>query len=60
MFLIYYLRFLGRHSWGLTMTLALVSPIALFVFFEGLMRVSMPKGMAFTDPLFNVLYGVIY
>lgn len=59
-FLIYYLRFLGRHNWGLTMTLAILSPIGLFFFFEGLMRVSMPKGMSFTDPLFNVLYGVIY
>lgn len=59
-FLVYYLRFLGRHSWGLTLTLATVMPIGLFFFFEGLMRISMPKGLEFTEPFFNVLYDVIY
>jgi putative tricarboxylic transport membrane protein len=59
-FLVYYLRFLGRHGWGLTLTLATIMPIGLFFFFEGLMRISMPKGLEFTEPFFNVLYDVIY
>ncbi len=59
-FLVYYLRFLGRHGWGLTLTLATFMPIGFFFFFEGLMRVSMPKGLEFTEPVFNVLYDVIY
>ena len=59
-FLIYYLRFLGRHSWVLTLTLAIVAPIGLFFFFEGLMRISMPTGMGFTDPVFKILYDIIY
>lgn len=59
-FLFYYLRFLGRHGWGLTLSLSLALPVGFFFFFEGLMRITMPKGLSFTDPIFNVLYDVIY
>lgn len=59
-FLFYYLWFLGRHSIVLSLTLALGTPILFFFFFEGVMRITMPKGMSFTDPVFNVLYEVIY
>ena len=31
-----------------------------FFFFEGLMRITMPKGLAFTEPLYNWLYTIIY
>ena len=31
-----------------------------FFFFEGLMRITMPKGLSFTEPFFNVLYEIIY
>ena len=59
-FLIYYLRFLCRHGWALTLTIALSVPIVFFFFFEGAMRITMPTGMPFTDPVFNVLYEIIY
>ena len=59
-FLIYYLKFLGRHSWLLTLTLAIALPIGFFFFFEGAMRITMPKGMSFTDPFYNILYDIIY
>ncbi len=60
LFLIYYLKFLGRHTWLLTLILAISLPIGFFFFFEGLMRITMPKGLSFTEPFFNVLYGIIY
>lgn len=60
LFLIYYLRFLGRHSWLLTLAMAIVLPIALFFFFEGAMQISMPQGMPFTQPFFDVMYDIIY
>ncbi len=60
LFLIYYVRFLGRHSWWLTLILAIALPIAFFFFFEGLMRITMPKGLDFTEPFYNVLYDIIY
>lgn len=59
-FLLYYLRLLGRHSWRLTLSMVVLFPLGLFFFFEGLMRISMPTGMSFTDPVFNVLYDIIY
>lgn len=59
-FLLYYTRFLGRHGWPLSLTLTVVTPIAFFFFFEGAMQITMPKGLPFTDPLFNVLYEIIY
>ena len=59
-FLFYYLRFLGRHSWGLSLTLSLATPILFFFFFEGAMQISMPSGLPFTDPVFDILYEIIY
>lgn len=59
-FLVYYVRFLGRHSWLMTLTLAIALPIAFFFFFEGLMRITMPKGLEFTEPFYNILYDIIY
>ncbi len=59
-FLLYYVRFLGRHSWLLTLILVICLPIGFFFFFEGVMMITMPKGMEFTEPLFNVLYDIIY
>ncbi len=59
-FLLYYMRFLGRHSWALTLAIALITPVAMFFFFEGAMQITMPQGMAFTQPVFDVLYEIIY
>jgi len=59
-FLLYYLRFLGRHSWALSLGLSLVTPILFFFFFEGAMRITMPSGLPFTDPVFDFLYDIIY
>jgi len=59
-FLVYYVYILGRHTWWLTLILATALPIGFFFFFEGLMRITMPKGLPFTEPFFNVLYDVIY
>ncbi len=59
-FLIYYLRFLGRHTWFLTLSIALTVPVVFFFFFEALMRITLPKGWKFTEPLFNWLNNFIY
>lgn len=59
-FLLYYLRFLGRHSWALSLGISLSTPILFFFFFEGAMQITMPSGMSFTDPVFDFLYDIIY
>jgi hypothetical protein len=59
-FLIYYIGYLGRHPLVMTLAIAIPVPIILFFFFEGAMQITMPTGMSFTDPVFNILYEIIY
>jgi len=59
-FLLYYLGFLGRHSLRLTLTISILAPIIFFFFFEALMRITMPKGLPFLEPLFNFMNTIIY
>ena len=59
-FLLYYLKFLGRHSWTLTLSMAILVPVTFFFFFEGLMRITLPKGLPFLDPVFTFLGDIIY
>lgn len=59
-FLLYYIRFLGRHSWTLSLLMTVLVPTIFFFFFEALMRITLPKGMSFTEPFFNLLYDLIY
>lgn len=58
LFLLFYLRFMGRHSWTLTLSLSLIAPVATFFFFEAALRILLPKGI--TEPLFYPLYTLIY
>ncbi len=57
-FLLFYIRFVGRHSWLLTGILSVAIPIFLFFFFEALLRILLPKG--YSEPLFYPLYRIIY
>ena len=53
-FMIYYVRFLGRHSWWATLSIAFGLVIACFFFFDIAMRIVLPKGLS--EPLFIPLY----
>lgn len=44
LFLIFYMRFMGRHSWTLTGSLAAIIPIVTFFFFEITLHMTLPKG----------------
>ncbi len=55
-FLVYYLRIIGQHSWRLTITLALAGPTIVFFFFDVAMRIVLPKG--YLEPLFYPLYDI--
>lgn len=54
LFLLFYLRFLGKHSWKLSIALSLIIPITIFYFFEITLKIILPKGI--TEPLFYPLY----
>jgi len=55
-FLFYYLFYLGRHSLGLTLAVALGAPVVTFFFFDVAMRIVLPKG--YLEPLFIPLYDI--
>ncbi len=56
LFLIFYIRFLGRHSWKIAVAMAIGTPVAAFFFFEIALKKTLPKG--FTEPLFYPLYDI--
>jgi hypothetical protein len=56
LYLIFYMRFLGRHAWRLTGTMAVATPVITFMFFEIVLNITLPKGM--TEPLFYPLFDL--
>lgn len=60
LFLLFYLRFIGRHSWNLTISLAILSPIFLFFFFEWALQIPLPKGWSEPWMVSLGMYDLIY
>jgi hypothetical protein len=56
LFLIFYLRVMGRHSWRLTLITMTAVPVTTFFFFEIALKITLPKG--YTEPLFYPLYKI--
>ena len=56
LFLIFYMRLLGNHSWKLSIFFAVVIPVVSFFFFEIMLKITLPKGV--TEPLFYPLYRI--
>ena len=57
-FLIFYLRVLGGHSWRLTGGFAALTPVLTFLFFEIALQKTLPKGI--TEPLFLPIFDFFY
>ena len=55
-FLIYYIRFVGRHPWLTTLSISVAIPTLGFFFFDVAMRIVLPKG--YSEPLFIPLYDL--
>lgn len=56
LFLVYYLRFLGRHTWRRVLLISVLTPVFCFFFFDVAMRIVLPKGI--TEPFFIPLYDI--
>lgn len=56
LFLIYYIRFLGRHSWVTAVSIAVGATVTIFFFFDVALRIVLPKG--YLEPLFIPLYSI--
>lgn len=60
LFLLFYLRALGGHTWSLTISLVLGIPAFLFFFFEYALTIPLPKGEWIPDAVYIPLYRIIY
>ncbi len=58
LFLIFYMRVLGGHTWLKTGLMAILTPVATFLFFEIALQITLPKG--YTEPMFYPIYDLIY
>ena len=56
LFLLYYIRVVGRHSVATTVTIAAAVPVVSFFFFDVAMRIVLPKG--YLEPAFVPLYDI--
>ena len=54
LFLIFYLRYMGKHSWVTTLIVSLTTPVVTFLFFEKMLLILLPKGI--TDELFYIFF----
>ncbi len=58
LFLLFYLRVLGRHSWLLTLFCMIAIPVATFLFFEIALKITLPKGIS--EPLFYPIFKFFF
>lgn len=58
LFLFFYLKFIGRHTWLLTTLLSILIPVFVFCLFEWALKIPLPK--AWTEPMFYPIYDLMY
>lgn len=57
-FLMFYIKFIGRHTWTVTLCLTFGVPVFIFGLFEWALQIPLPKG--FTEPWFYPIYDLMY
>jgi putative tricarboxylic transport membrane protein len=58
LFLLFFIRIVGRHSWLTTLSISLLTPVFIFCLFEWALTIPLPK--ALSEPLFYPIYDLIY
>lgn len=58
LFMFYFVRILGRHGWATTIGLMIGTPVAMFMFFEWALKITLPQG--YSEPLFYPIYDLMY
>ncbi len=60
LFMIFYVRYLGRHSWPITAAMATITPVATFFFFDIALKITLPKGLPIVEEtIFFPLYKIL-
>ncbi|MBF0279842.1 MAG: tripartite tricarboxylate transporter TctB family protein [SAR324 cluster bacterium] len=54
LFVAFYMRHLGKHSWTKTLVISLTIPVVTFLFFEKLLLLLLPKGV--TEEWFYIFF----
>ena len=60
LFMLFYVRFVGRHSWPVTIAVVIGTPVFIFCLFEWALTTSLPKGLSMFEPLYYPIYDLIY
>lgn len=58
LFLVFFIRIMGRQSWPVTLAIALLTPVCVFCLFDWALTIPLPKGIS--EPLFYPIYELIY
>jgi len=58
LFLLFYIKVIGRHNWVVTMCLTIGVPVFIFCLFEWALKIPLPK--AVTEPWFYPIYDLMY
>lgn len=58
LFMLFYLKFMGGHTWTLTVSMVIGTPVFIFMLFEYALTIPLPKGIS--QPLFYPIYQLIY
>jgi hypothetical protein len=58
LFLIFFIRIMGRQSWATTLAISLLTPVFILCLFEWALTIPLPKGIS--EPLFYPIYDLIY
>ena len=57
--MIFYIRFLGRHSWRAAAAAATITPVVVFFFFDIALKITLPKGLPIVEEtVFFPLYRI--
>lgn len=55
LFMIFYIRYLGKHSWLAALVIGILSTMFVFTLFEKILVILLPKGI--TEPLFYIFFS---
>ena len=60
LFMLFYVRFLGKHSWSTTMGFVIGTPIFIYLLFEVALTKYLPKGLPFFEEGFLLIDNLRY
>ncbi|MAC82133.1 MAG: hypothetical protein CML66_29245 [Rhodobacteraceae bacterium] len=52
LFLMFYIRVIGRHTWGVTIAVTLAVPVVTYLLFEVALNKYLPRGLPFFENIF--------